>query len=64
LNAEAMADEDEKEDDETASKWDLYTLKAKLLELGLNFDEVWNNVKDLIIKTIMSVEPNLASTYN
>jgi len=57
-------EEEEQEDDETASKWDLYSLKTKWEELGINTEQVFQKVKDLIVKTILSVESNLASNYN
>ena len=56
--------DEEEEEDETASKWDLYSLKNKWREMGINVEDVFSKVKDLIIKTILSVESTLASNYN
>ena len=64
VKSSAPKTEEEKEDEEEASKWDLNTLKSKLKEMGVNVDEAFKKVKDLCIKTIMSVEPHLASNYN
>ena len=32
--------------------------------MGINVEEVFSKVKDLIVKTILSVESTLASNYN
>lgn len=63
-NTGSPNNDEEEEDDETASKWDLYSLKNKWRELGINVEDVFTKVKDLIIKTILSVESTLASNYN
>ena len=43
-------------EDDVATKWDLYSLREKFKELGINYDEIHKKIKDTIIKTIMSVE--------
>lgn len=63
-NTNSPGNFEEEEEDETASKWDLYSLKNKWREMGVNVEEVYTKLKDLIIKTILSVESTLASNYN
>lgn len=63
-NTNSPGNYEEEEEDETASKWDLYSLKNKWREMGVNVEEVYAKLKDLIIKTILSVESTLASNYN
>ena len=46
-------------DNSFSYKWPLSALKASYESLGINFDEVMNRVKDVIIKTIISVEPEI-----
>ena len=53
-----------KEQEDVASKWDLLNLWAKLNELGVNTDELWRWIKDLVIKSIISVEHHMSVNYN
>ena len=41
--------------EEHGAKWTLYTLKKHFENNNLNFNEVWNKIKDIIIKIILSV---------
>jgi hypothetical protein len=47
-----------------SSKWDLKTLKKKYQELGIDYDAVFGSIKDVIIKTLISLEPNVVSIMN
>ena len=50
------------DDDENASKWNLAQLKAHFEKTGINFATVMYRIKDVIIKTLQSVEPHIVST--
>ena len=43
--------------EEMSSKWSLQELKVEYEKLGINYEEVFKNVKLLCIKTLMAVEP-------
>lgn len=47
-----------------ASKWSLKALQEAFKQLGINYGEVFGNIKDLIIKTILSVESVIGNTMN
>ena len=49
-------------DDDEASKWNLAQLKAHFERVGINFSTVLYRIKDVIIKTLQSVEPHIVST--
>ena len=60
----AAADADENEDDDdgaNSSKWDFKQLRRAYQKQGLNFSYVMAQFKDLIIKTLISVEPHIVS---
>lgn len=40
-----------------ASKWSLTDLRQEYQKMGINYDEVFKNVKSLCIKALMAVEP-------
>lgn len=37
-------------------KWKLKTLEEKMIELGHDWDKIYNNISDIVIKTILSIE--------
>ena len=49
-------------DDESASKWNLAQLKAHFDKSGIGYASVMHRIKDVIIKTLISVEPHIVST--
>lgn len=49
----------EADEDGIGSKWTLSALKRKFKLLNLNFDELIVNIKDLIIKTLIAVQPHI-----
>jgi tubulin polyglutamylase TTLL4 len=53
------ADDDKTENQETemSSKWSLDELREEYEKMGINYDEVFKNIKMLCIKTLMAVEP-------
>lgn len=50
------------EEEENSSKWSLSTLRAWFKREGLDFETIWVKIKDMIVKTCLSVEHILA--YN
>ena len=52
------------EDDDTpnSSKWNLLQLKTQFEKMGLDFKATKNRIKDVIIKTLISVEPHIVNT--
>lgn len=53
-----------KENDFTSSKWSIKMLKRKYRELGIDSAAVFSEIKDLIIKTLISVEPHVYSSQH
>ena len=59
-------------DEEEGNKWSLFTLKNHFAKEGINFSKIWDKIKDIMIKTILSVSdraipliksfPNISST--
>ena len=47
---------------ENASKWNLAQLKNYFDKVGINFKTVMHRIKDVVIKTLQSVEPHIVST--
>ena len=43
-------------DDRSGSKWSLKSLRMKFEELNIDYDEIFGKIKDIIIKTLISVE--------
>ena len=48
-------------EDEMQSKWSLKMLKEEFEREGIDYAEVYNRIKDVCIKTLMSVEPYIVS---
>ena len=48
-------EKNEDESKEEGNKWSLHTYKKHFEENGLNFNEIWNKIKDIMIKSIISV---------
>ena len=51
-------------DETETSKWQLKTLKIVMEQQGIDFSGIWESIKDLVIKTVISVEPMLANNLN
>ena len=49
----------ENENDESSSKWNFKTLKNAFQKRGINYEYVFAHIKDVIIKTLISVEPKI-----
>jgi len=45
-----------------SSKWNLLQLKTQFEKMGLDFKSTKNKIKDVIIKTLISVEPHIVNT--
>lgn len=52
------------EENEQSSKWSYAQLKTKLISLGANWDVIETNIKDVAIKTIISVESSIVHQMN
>jgi len=46
----------------SSSKWNLLQLKSQFEKLGIDFKETKSKIKDVIIKTLISVEPHIVNT--
>lgn len=44
-----------------SSKWSLQELKQEYEKMGIDYDEVFKNIKTLCIKTLMAVEPQITT---
>ena len=65
-NQEKDVETEEKanEEKEHTSKWSYSQLKAKLIAEGANWDRIENEIKDVMIKTIISVESIIVHQMN
>lgn len=52
------------DDGENASKWNLAQLKNYFEKAGISFETIKHRIKDVIIKTLISVEPHIVSTIS
>ncbi|OMJ74452.1 hypothetical protein SteCoe_26635 [Stentor coeruleus] len=50
--------------DGEGSKWSLKALKKKYDELGISYEEVFRKIEDIIIKTLIAVEPHVVNSIN
>jgi len=54
-------DKEEKDkQDDMSSKWSFRQLKDEYQKMGINFNDVFKRIKELCIKTLMAVEPEIA----
>ena len=44
---------------EKVSKWDFEMLKKKYTELKIDFDDIFDNIKKIAIKSLITIEPHL-----
>lgn len=52
------------EDDEEAHKRSIISVFKSLKEkLGANIDEIWTGIKEIVIKTLLGVQPELSHIY-
>ena len=40
-------------------KWSLKQLKEEYKKMGISYDEIFHKIKDVCIKTLLSVEPQI-----
>ena len=52
------------QDDENASKWTFAQYRKKLTSLGLDPDNIWKDIKDVVIKTVISAESLMLDRFN
>jgi tubulin polyglutamylase TTLL4 len=50
--------------DGEGSKWSLKALQKAFKELGLNYESILNEIEDVIIKALISIEPHIVNTMN
>lgn len=63
-NTGANANVEDDGDEENASKWNLAQLKSYFEKMGINYQAVLARIKDVVIKTLISVEPHIVSTMS
>ena len=51
------------EEEEDASKWSLLQLSNWMNSNSIDYNKVMNRIKDVVIKTCISCEPHITSTY-
>lgn len=52
------------EEDDKASKWTFAQYRKKLESMGVDFNIIWNGIKDIVIKTAISVESIILDRSN
>mmetsp|Transcript_26311 Transcript_26311/g.40150 ORF Transcript_26311/g.40150 Transcript_26311/m.40150 type:complete len:300 (+) Transcript_26311:2593-3492(+) len=52
------------QDDEDASKWNLYQLKSWFQSNGIDYQMILGRIKDVVIKTCIAHEPQITGTYS
>ena len=52
------------EGEESSSKWSFKALRKAYEESGISYEYVFAQVKDVIVKTLISVEPHIVSNLN
>ena len=62
--AEGYTALNDKKGEEFCAKWDFRTLRKKFQELGLDFEQVFKGVHDVIIKGLISIEPHIVNNLN
>jgi hypothetical protein len=50
--------------DGNGSKWSFDALKKKFKELEIDWNSIFDKIKDVIIKTIISSEPYIVNAIN
>ncbi len=55
-------DFEQSEEGDSGSKWTLTALKKYFADNNMDDTELWVNVKDLIVKTVISAEDTVIST--
>lgn len=51
------------EEDGPASKWSLRELQANFAQRGLDYGVAWEGIKDVVIKTLIAVEPAIQAEW-
>lgn len=55
------AEEDNCEEEKIESKWSLKMLREEYERNGIDYNEVFTKIKDVCLKTLMSVEPYIVT---
>lgn len=61
-DAANSSEQQQEKTDEMEFKWSLKQLKAEYEKMGINYNEIFTKIKDLSVKTLMSVEPVIVSS--
>lgn len=64
VEEEEDADVGEDDDPEDSSKWPLTMLREYFEKTGMDYELVMRRIKDLVVKTMISVEPVIVSTWH
>jgi tubulin polyglutamylase TTLL4 len=51
----------EEKEEPMPSKWDLGQLKAEYEKMGINYESVFKDIQDVLIKTLIAVEPHISA---
>lgn len=46
------------------SKWNLTMLRKHFAQVGINTKDVFNDIKDAILKTLIAIEPHIVNNFN
>ena len=57
----ATAEDGNEGEEELSAKWSLQQLRQEYNKMGINYNEVFKNIKSLCVKTLMAVEPEICS---
>ena len=60
-NEEKLDQDEDNVDAAVESKWSLKQLKEEYKKMGISYNDIYSNIKDLCVKTLMAVEPAIAS---
>eukprot|EP00928_Gymnodinium_smaydae_P007372 TRINITY_DN12656_c0_g3_i2.p1 TRINITY_DN12656_c0_g3~~TRINITY_DN12656_c0_g3_i2.p1 ORF type:complete len:674 (+),score=180.96 TRINITY_DN12656_c0_g3_i2:109-2130(+) len=52
------------EDAASANKWSLHDLRANFEQRGLDYDRMFDGIKDVVIKTLLAVEPKVRAEWS
>ena len=60
-DSESYVENTKAKQDGYGSKWSLRALRRKFVQLGINYDETFRKIEDLITKTIMTFQNDMNS---
>lgn len=63
-NENFVSNKNQADGEENSSKWSFKMLRKAYEERGINYDFVFSQIKDVIVKTLITVEPHIVSNLN